>query len=115
MRTPRRSNRPSHTETFSETENEATITVPVSGKSGGLNRSVQHLLAVYLLEFETPKFFLDADLGAAPPHRVLPENALTSLFVSGSTDAAGRLYFRLNRAATDSADHRSRLSLPCLP
>src|SRR3984885_14774502 len=48
---------------------------------GGLNRSLQHLLAVYLPEFEIPKFFWDADLNAAPPHRVLLENTLTSLFV----------------------------------
>jgi hypothetical protein len=53
---------------------------PSPGKPGGLNRSVQHLLAVYLPEFEIPKVFLDADLSAAPPHRVLLENTLTSLF-----------------------------------
>src|ERR1039458_10539231 len=47
---------------------------PHSGKTGGLHRSVQHLLAVYLPEFENPKFFLDADLSAAPPRRVLLEN-----------------------------------------
>ena len=54
---------------------------PSLDKSGGLNRSMQHLLAVYLPEFEIPKFFLDADLIAVPPHQVLPENTLTSLFV----------------------------------
>jgi hypothetical protein len=31
-------------------------------KRGGLKGSMQHLLAVYLLEFEIPKSFLDADL-----------------------------------------------------
>jgi len=51
-----------------------------TGKWGGLNRSVQHLLAVYLPEFEIPKFFLDADLSATPPHRARLENTLTSLF-----------------------------------
>ena len=30
-------------------------------KSGGLNRSMQHLLAVYSLEFETPRSFAGAD------------------------------------------------------
>ncbi len=55
--------------------------MPVSEKTGGLNGSVQHLLAVYLPEFEIPKFFWDADLIEAPPHRVLPVNTLTSLFV----------------------------------
>ena len=54
---------------------------PHSGNAGGLNRSVQHLLAVYLPEFEIPKFFLDADLSAALPHRARLVNALTSLFV----------------------------------
>ena len=51
-----------------------------SEKGGGLNGSVQHWLAVYLPESEIPKFFWDADSGAAPPRRVLLENALTGLF-----------------------------------
>src|SRR5450631_3466561 len=55
--------------------------LPSPEKSGGLNGSVQHLLAVYLPEFENPKFFLDADSSAAPPPRALLENTLTSLFV----------------------------------
>jgi hypothetical protein len=54
---------------------------PSPDKSGGLNKSVQHLLAVYLPEFEIPKFFLDADLSEAPPRRAQPVNALTNLFV----------------------------------
>ena len=54
---------------------------PSPDKSGGLNGSVQHLLAVYLPEFEIPKFFLDADLKAARLCRGLLENRLTSLFV----------------------------------
>jgi hypothetical protein len=49
-------------------------------KRGGLNGSVQHLLAVYLPEFEIPKFFLDADLSAVRLCRALLENTLTSLF-----------------------------------
>jgi hypothetical protein len=40
---------------------------PPSDKPGGLNRSVQHLLAVYLPASENPKFFWDVDLSAAPP------------------------------------------------
>jgi hypothetical protein len=47
---------------------------------------VQHLLAVYLPEIEIPKFFLDTELSAAPPHRVLLEKTLTSRFSSESTD-----------------------------
>jgi hypothetical protein len=54
---------------------------PHSGKRGGLNGSVQHLLAVYLPESEIPKFFLEADLSAALPHRARLENVLTSPFV----------------------------------
>ena len=53
---------------------------PVPVKSGGLNGSVQHLLAVYLLESESPKSFVVVDLTAAPPRRALLENTLTSLF-----------------------------------
>ena len=34
-------------------------------KSGGLNRSVQHWLGVYLRESQSPRFFADVDLGAA--------------------------------------------------
>jgi hypothetical protein len=62
-------------------QEESEATKPSPGKSGGLNRSVQHLLGVYLPEFEIPKFFLDADLSAALPHRDQLVNALTSLFV----------------------------------
>ncbi len=53
---------------------------PHSDKRGGLNGSVQHLLAVYLPESEIPKFFLGADLIAVPPRRAPLENTLTSLF-----------------------------------
>jgi hypothetical protein len=54
---------------------------PHSDKRGGLNRSVQHLLAVYLLESQNPKSSVVVDLIAALPHRALLENTLTSLFV----------------------------------
>ena len=54
---------------------------PVDDNAGGLNGSVQHLLAVYVPEFEIPKFFWDADLKAARLCRGLLENRLTSLFV----------------------------------
>jgi hypothetical protein len=47
--------------------------------SEGLNGFVQHLLAVYLPEFEIPKFFLDANLIAVPPRRAPLVNTLTSL------------------------------------
>ena len=53
---------------------------PHSDKTGGLNGSLQHLLAVYLPEFEIPKFFLDVDLIVVPPRRALLENILTILF-----------------------------------
>src|ERR1700676_2234474 len=49
-------------------------------RSGGLNGSVQHLLAVYLPEFQNPKFFLDVDLSVAQLCRDQLENTLTSLF-----------------------------------
>src|SRR5450631_3927753 len=81
-------------------------------KRGGLNGSVQHLLAVYLLEFQIPMFFSDADLSAAPPRRAQLVNALTNLFVLGSTDATGHSCFRSSRAATGFGDRRSKLSLP---
>ena len=54
---------------------------------------MQHLPEVYPPGFEIPKFFWDANLGAVPLRRFLPENTLTDLFVSGSTDATGHLYF----------------------
>ena len=54
--------------------------IPATENPGGLNGSVQHLLAVYLPESEIPKFFLDADLIAVPPRRAPLENTLTSLF-----------------------------------
>jgi hypothetical protein len=38
----------------------------LSGKRCQLNRSAQHFLEVYAQEFETLKFFWDADLTAAP-------------------------------------------------
>lgn len=38
----------------------------MSGKRCQLNRSLQHFLEVYSQEFEILKFFLDADLTAAP-------------------------------------------------
>ena len=50
-------------------------------KRGGLNGSVQRLLAVYLPESEIPKFFWGADLIAMPPRRALLENTLTGLLV----------------------------------
>jgi hypothetical protein len=43
---------------------------PIPEKRGGLNGSVQDLLAVYLREFQIPKFFLDVDL---PGIAVVPE------------------------------------------
>jgi hypothetical protein len=48
--------------------------IPHSGKACGLNGSVQHLLAVYLLEFEFPKFFLEVDLISAQPGARLIES-----------------------------------------
>jgi hypothetical protein len=38
---------------------------PVFDNAGGLNGSLQHWLAVYAPGFQTPKFFLDADLTSA--------------------------------------------------
>ena len=55
--------------------------MPSPEKRGGLNGSVQRLLAVYLPESEIPKFFWDADLIAMPPRRALLENTLTGLLV----------------------------------
>ena len=50
----------------------------LSGKTGGLNGSSQHLLAVYSQESQNPKSFADADLNAAPPCRALTESNQTS-------------------------------------
>ena len=60
---------------------EARFSRPVPVKSGGLNGSVQQLLAVYLPDFEVPKYFLDSGLSAVPLYRVLLEHTLTGLFV----------------------------------
>ena len=40
---------------------------PSPDESGGLNGSLQHSPAVYLLAFQIPKSFVDADLNALQP------------------------------------------------
>src|ERR1700730_3125804 len=88
---------------------------PHSDKRGGLNGSVQHLLAVYLPESQNPKSFVVADLSAARLCRVLLVCSRRGRFSLENTGARGHSCFRLCRAATGFADRRSRLSLSCPP
>ena len=82
------------------------------GKSGGLNGSTQHLLAVYSPESENLKSLAGVDLSAAPLYSDPTGNSRTGRFSSGSIVVRARLCFRSSRVARDSADHRSRLSHP---
>src|SRR6202049_5092000 len=84
--------------------------LPDSDTQGALNRSLQHLLAVYSLESQSPKSFVDADLTSALLCRVQLVYSRTSPFFWGSTVAAAHWYFRCCRAAKGCVDHRSRLS-----
>ena len=53
-------------------------------KSGGLNGSTQHLLEVYLQQFQKPKSFASIDSNATPPCIGLMEYTLTVRFSRGS-------------------------------
>src|ERR1700681_1053062 len=82
--------------------------LPDSSKKGGLNGSMQHLLAVYSPEFQIPKFFLDADLSAGRLCRVRIENNQTSRFSLESTVAGARSCFRWCRAPNPQSQcHRT--------
>src|SRR3981189_1272575 len=53
-------------------------------KWGGLNESTQHLLEVYLQQFQKPKSFASIDSNATPPCIGLMEYTLTVRFSRGS-------------------------------
>jgi hypothetical protein len=53
-------------------------------KRGGLNESTQHLLEVYLQQFQKPKSFASIDSNATPPCIGLMEYTLTVRFSRGS-------------------------------
>src|SRR6202167_3835494 len=84
----------------------------VPDKSGGLNGSTQHFLAVYSQESENLKFVVGVDLSAALLCSDPTGNSRLGLRSSGSIVVRARLYFRSSRVARDSADHRNRLSHP---
>src|SRR5260370_24396797 len=58
--------------------------VPVPDKRGGLNGSTQHLLEVYLQQFQKPKSFASIDSNATPPCLGLMQYSLTDRFSGGS-------------------------------
>jgi hypothetical protein len=66
----------------------------------------QHLLAVYPPESEIPKFFLDADLNAARPHRAVIENSRTSWFLYPNEERREGLASQVNLLR----DHRAEVA-----
>src|SRR5580698_284523 len=88
------------------------VMLHLDGNGCRLNRSMQHFVEVYWREFEILRFFLDADLIAAPlgpgPLGCNP----TGRFSEGSIVVIAHFCFRSSRAARDSADRRNKLSPP---
>src|SRR5580692_10177933 len=87
----------------------------VYDKGCGFRGSAQHLRAVYSLESESPKFFVDVDLNVA---RFCPVEIACSRigrFFSASIAAASGWCFRWFLVARGCADHRSKLSHSWLP
>src|SRR5271167_5210753 len=96
-------------------EDSANANASMSGKSGDLNGSPQHLLAVYSRESESPTFFADVDLNAARSCPVGIACSRKDRFSSASIDAASGWCFRWFLVARGCADHRNKLSHSWLP
>jgi hypothetical protein len=78
----------------------------LSGYPCQLNRSMQHFVEVYSLEFGILKFFWDADLTAAPLGPDPLAYSRTGQFSQESIVVIAHSGFRSCRPAMNFADHR---------
>src|ERR1700678_2057115 len=85
----------------------AVLELQMSGNGCQLRRSTQHFVEVYSLEFGILKFFLDADLTAAPLGPDPLANNPTGRCRAGSIAAGADWCFRWCRVARDFVDRRS--------
>jgi hypothetical protein len=76
------------------------------------NRSTQHSVEVYWREFEILRFFLDADLTAAPLCPAPLGCKPTGRFSGGSIVVIAHSCFRLSHAARGFADRRNKFAHP---
>ena len=72
-----------------------------------INRSTQHIEQHVLLVFALLTSFSVVRLVVVQPHLIGSDEHSTSPFLSGSTVAINRWYFRSTPVARDSVDHRS--------
>src|ERR1700694_1358295 len=84
----------------------------VTGNPCRLNRSTQHSVEVYWRGFEILRFFLDADLIAAPLRPGPLGCSPTDRFSLGSIVVIAHSCFRSSHAARGFADRRNKLAHP---
>src|SRR5271155_102880 len=88
----------------------AVLELQMSGNGCQLRWSMQHLRAVYSLEFRIPMSFWVADSSAARHGRAALAKNQTSRCLAGSIAAGADWCFRCCRVAKDFVDRRSRLA-----